>query len=57
MPPSGRVSGGVSKSTAGGSSWTRVNTGLTNTSVRALAIDPTIPTILYAGKFGADGFK
>jgi hypothetical protein len=28
------------------------NTGLTNTDVRALAIDPTTPSTLYAGTGG-----
>jgi photosystem II stability/assembly factor-like uncharacterized protein len=35
--------GGVFKSTTGGSSWSAVNTGLTNTSVGPLAIDPATP--------------
>jgi len=32
--------------------WIAVNTGLTNTYVRALAIDPDTPTTLYAGTGG-----
>ena len=36
----GTWSGGVFKSTNGGGNWSAVNTGLTDTSVRALAIDP-----------------
>jgi hypothetical protein len=39
--------GGVYKSTDGGASW--VNLGLTRTLIRALVIDPAIPTTLYAG--------
>jgi len=43
----------VFKSTDGGSTWSVVNTGLPiNTPVTALAIDPTIPTTLYAGTVG-----
>jgi photosystem II stability/assembly factor-like uncharacterized protein len=55
----GTSGGGVFKSTDGGANWSAVNTGLmnrstTNTSlprayVSALAIDPTMPTTLYAG--------
>ena len=37
------------KSTNGGSNWSAVNTGLTNTVVLALAIDPATPATLYAG--------
>ncbi len=44
--------GGVFKSRDAGGSWRAVNTGLTNTFVRALAIDPTTPTTLYAGTDG-----
>ena len=37
------------KSTNGGENWSAVNTGLTDTYVNALAIDPATPTTLYAG--------
>ena len=40
------------KSTDAGGTWTAVNTGLTNATVLALAINPSTPTILYAGTFG-----
>ena len=40
---------GVFKSTNSGGSWAAANTGLTDLRVRALAIDPTTPTTLYAG--------
>jgi hypothetical protein len=43
------VAGGVYKSTDGGATWSIFNTGLTNTAVNALAIDPQRPTTLYAG--------
>jgi len=42
----------VFKSTNGGGSWSAVNTGLTDTYGRALAIDPTTPATLYAGTEG-----
>ena len=40
---------GVYKSTDGGVSWSPFNTGLANTNVHALAIDPLTPTTVYAG--------
>ena len=40
---------GVFKSTNGGSTWTAVNSGLTNIWVNALAMDPTTLSTLYAG--------
>ena len=45
------------KSTNGGANWNAVNTGLTNTYVRALAIDPVTPSTLYAGTYGGGVFK
>ena len=45
------------KSTDGGGNWSAVNTGLTNTDVRALAIDPATPATLYAGTYGGGVFK
>ena len=45
----GTRGGGVFKSTNGGSSWTKMNTGLTNTGVISLAIDPINTQIIYAG--------
>lgn len=39
--------GGVFKSTNGGANWS--STGLTNTNIKTLAIDPSNPSILYAG--------
>ena len=42
--------GGVYKSTNGGTSWTQVNSGLTNGEVvRAIAIHPTGPDTVYVG--------
>jgi hypothetical protein len=52
--PAGSGRGGVYKSTNGGASWTAVNTGLGQfPTVYALAIDPSIPTTLYAGTIDA----
>ena len=48
--------GDVFKSTNGGENWSAVNTGLTDTAVRALAIDPATPTTLYAGTNGGGVF-
>src|SRR5215813_500838 len=49
--------GGVFKTTNGGSSWSSVNVGLTNTNVSVVAIDPLTPTTLYAGTSGSGVFK
>ena len=48
-----RQKGGISKSTDGGKTWTRANTGLTDTHVKALAVDPRDPRILYASTGGS----
>ncbi len=45
------------KSTNGGENWNAVNTGLTNTQIRALAIHPQNPAILYAGTNEGGIFK
>jgi photosystem II stability/assembly factor-like uncharacterized protein len=45
------------KSTNGGTNWTAINTGLTNTFVNALAINPQTPDTLYAGTDGGGLFK
>ena len=45
--------GGVFKSTNGGGNWSVVNTGLADTNVHALAIDPATPATLYAGTWAA----
>ena len=53
-----RRGGGVFKSTDGASTWNAVNTGLPgNTSVTALAIDPTTPSTLYAATYGGGVYK
>ena len=48
---------GVFKSTNGGGSWNAFNTGLTNTNIQALAIDPAMPARLYAGTWGSGVFS
>ena len=45
------------KSSNGGAGWTAVNTGLTNTNIQALAIDPDTPKTLYAGTYGGGLFQ
>jgi len=50
---SNTAGGGVFKSLNGGDSWSAVNTGLPNlANILALAIDPTMPTSLYASARG-----
>ena len=49
--------GGIFKSTDGGASWSQVNSGLTNSIIKAVAINGTTPSIFYAGtESGADAF-
>ena len=55
----GTWGGGVFLSTNNGTSWTAVNTGLTNTYVRSLAVSPASGgsgTNLFAGTDGDGGF-
>jgi PKD repeat protein len=47
----------VFKSTNGGGSWNAANTGLPDTDVLALAIDPQTPATLYAGLFYSGVYK
>ena len=53
----GTDSGGVFKTTDGGTSWTAINAGLTNSDVRCLAIDPANSQVVYAGTWGGGVFK
>lgn len=47
---------GISKSTDGGTSWAAINSGLPDTPILTLAIDPLTPTVLYAtGGHSGDG--
>jgi len=39
----------LSTSIAFGSQWSEVNTGLTDTNIRVVAVDPTNPAVVYAG--------
>ena len=48
----GRPTGGIIKSSDGGDTWSRANTGLTNRTVSAIAIDPTDPRILFVSTRG-----
>ena len=49
---------GVLKSSDGGDNWTPANNGLpTNTDIRTIAVDPSNPSVLYVGTFGAGIFK
>ncbi len=44
--------GGVLKSTDGGTTWATANTGLTNPDMFTLALDPHNPRILFASTYG-----
>jgi streptogramin lyase len=48
----GTTGHGVFKSIDGGTTWTTINTGLTDLRVYALAINPQTPNTLYAGTPG-----
>jgi photosystem II stability/assembly factor-like uncharacterized protein len=43
--------GGVYRSLDGGTSWKRIVIGLTNVRVQSLAIDPKVPSTLFAGTY------
>jgi photosystem II stability/assembly factor-like uncharacterized protein len=49
--------GGVFKSTDGGTTWSSANTGLAKIDIRALAIDPETPAVIYAGVYDGGVFK
>ncbi|HEY9283677.1 MAG TPA: SBBP repeat-containing protein, partial [Pyrinomonadaceae bacterium] len=61
----GTISGGVFKTTNGGASWSQINTGLQGpnqfgtftSAVVALAINPSAPSVLYAGTLGGGIYK
>src|SRR5438552_1734613 len=55
--PESWTGGAVFKSTDGGESWSIVNTGLHAPVVGALAIDPKVPSTVYAGTGTAGAFK
>jgi ligand-binding sensor domain-containing protein len=52
----GIYGGGVFRSTSNGTNWTAVNNGLTNTSIRALAVSPDSSENLFAGTYGGGVF-
>ena len=45
----GAFAGGVFKSTDGGATWVAANNGLATFSVNSIAIDPDVPSTVYAG--------
>ncbi len=49
--------GGVFESTDNGASWNAINTGMTGSSVFALAVDPITSSTLYAGTTDAGLFR
>jgi uncharacterized repeat protein (TIGR01451 family) len=49
--------GGVAKTTDGSNSWMASNTGITQSTITTLAIDPSTPTIVYAGTLNGGVFK
>ncbi|MBI4472722.1 MAG: hypothetical protein HY646_08645, partial [Acidobacteria bacterium] len=57
----GSVSGGIWKTTNAGASWQVVNDFITNLAVSTLLMDPTNPSVLYAGTgegfYNADGIR
>ncbi len=48
----GTIGGGVVKSIDGGANWTVINTGLTYTDIRALAVAPVTTDTIYTGSMG-----
>jgi hypothetical protein len=40
----------------GGGSWSAINSGLTNTGIRALVVDPVAPSTIYVATFGGGVF-
>ena len=53
----GSGGGGVYKSEDGGMTWSEANSGLSNTSVSCLAIQPNTPGTLFAGTYGGGVFR
>lgn len=49
--------GGMTKSANGADSWFSDNSGMTSSSVFALAIDPSNPNVVFAGSNGGGVFK
>ena len=53
----GTASGGVSRSTNGGATWTGVANGLTDPWVWSIVVNPLTPALLYAGTGGSGVFQ
>ncbi|HEY2860545.1 MAG TPA: hypothetical protein VGJ21_19150 [Terracidiphilus sp.] len=54
VPPIDFGSGGISRSTDGGQTWTTVRAGIpSDAAVRSLTLDPASPSTIYAGYSGA----
>jgi photosystem II stability/assembly factor-like uncharacterized protein len=53
----GTYGDGIFKSTNGGTSWSAIDNGLTNSAVYSLVIDPTNTNTIYAGTWGGGIFK
>ena len=53
----GGVDQGVYKTTNGGKTWVAVNSGLTNTTIHALALDPVDDQIVFVGTTKGGVFK
>ena len=53
----GPMAAASSRAPTAGESWSPINTGLTDTGVQALAIDPSAPATLYAGTLVGGVFK
>lgn len=51
----GTATRGIYRSTDGGATWQSTNNGLGNVEVRALAIDPFNPQVIYAGRDDGGG--
>ena len=51
------IGDGLSKSTNGGSTWSAATAGLSGMGVESLAIDPAMPSTLYAGTYDGGVFK
>ncbi|MGE3483201.1 MAG: hypothetical protein AB7L09_00330 [Nitrospira sp.] len=51
------TSNGVLKTTTGGTSWVTSNSGLSNSNVTAIAIDPVTTTTIYVGTISSGIFK
>jgi hypothetical protein len=51
----GSWAGGIFRSWDSGTTWSAMNTGLTNLDVACLAIDTLTATTLYAGTFYGEG--